>query len=352
MGRSQVLALAVALGAAGVVGAPARAQTEPPKPAEIVVNASGGVQEAGARKAFYEEFEKRTGIKVVATSPPSFAKLVAMVRSGNIEWTLTELDIEEAIRAEQMGLVEAIDETVVDRRRYPAEARSRKFIFSRAVYSTVMGYRTDAWPAGQGPKDWKDFWDVAKFPGPRTMQNRPVDNLEFALLADGVAPDRLYPIDADRAFKKLDAIKKHVTVWWKTGAQSAQLLIDKEVVLGTAWNGRYHAAIAKGAPLHVEWNQGSLKESAFVIPKGAKDAYWGQRLLSLMTDAKLQAVYANIATYPGLNLNSVQFTDPKIAPNLPTHPNNLPRQFWQNARWWADNGAAMEERWAKWVIAK
>ena len=352
MGRSQLLALAVALGAAAVAVAPAHAQTEPAKPAEIVVNASGGEQEAGARKAFYEEFEKRTGIKVVATSPPSFAKLVAMVRSGNIEWTLTELDIEEAIRAEQMGLVEAIDETVVDRRQYPAEARSRKFIFSRAVYSTVMGYRTDAWPAGRGPKDWKDFWDTAKFPGPRTMQNRPVDNLEFALLADGVAPDRLYPIDADRAFKKLDQIKPHVTVWWKTGAQSAQLLIDKEVVLGTAWNGRYHAAIAKGAPLHVEWNQGSLKESAFVIPKGAKDAYWGQRLLALMTDAKLQAVYANIATYPGLNLDSVQYTDPKIAPNLPTHPNNLPRQFWQNARWWADLGAAMEERWAKWVIAK
>jgi putative spermidine/putrescine transport system substrate-binding protein len=345
--RALVLAAAAALGSA-----PAWAQTEPAKPAQIVVNGSGGTQEAGSRKAFFEEFEKRTGIKVVATSPPNFAKLVAMVKAGNIEWTITELDIEEAIRAEQMGLLEPIDDKIVDRSKFPGDARTRKYIFSRAVYSTVMGYRTDAWPAGRGPKNWKDFWDVAKFPGPRSMQNRPVDNLEFALLADGVPVDKLYPIDVDRAYRKLDLLKKHVTVWWKTGAQSAQLLIDKEVVLGTAWNGRYYAAVSKGAPIHVEWGQGSLKESAFVIPKGAKDAYWGQRLFAVMTEAKLQGVYAGFSSYPGLNLDSIQFTDPKIAPHLPTHPNNLRKQFWQNARWWADNGAAMEERWAKWVIAK
>jgi putative spermidine/putrescine transport system substrate-binding protein len=345
-------AILSALAAAALGAAPAWSETEPPKPREIVVNGSGGAQEAGSKKAFFEEFEKRAGIKVVATSPPNFAKLLAMVKAGNVEWTITELDIEEAIRAEQMGLLEPIDDKIVDRSRFPGEARTRKYIFSRAVYSTVMGYRTDAWPAGKGPKDWKDFWDVAKFPGPRTMQNRPVDNLEFALLADGVAPDRLYPIDVDRAFRKLDQIKQHVAVWWKTGAQSAQLLIDKEAVLGTAWNGRYFAAISKGAPIHVEWRQGSLKESAFVIPKGAKDVYWAQRLFAVMTEPKLQAIYANFATYPGLNLDSIQFTDPKIAPQLPTHPNNLPRQFWQDARWWADNGAAMEERWAKWVIAK
>jgi len=351
MSRSILLALAVAL-AAGLAHAQTERLQPAPKPAQIVVNGSGGTQEAGSRKAFFEPFEQRTGIKVVATSPPNFAKLLAMVRAGNIEWTITELDIEEAIRAEQMGLLEPIDERIVDRSRFAGEAKSRRYIFSRAVYSTVMGYRTDAWRAGQGPKDWKDFWDAAKFPGPRAMQNRPVDNLEFALIADGVAPDALYPLDIERAYKSLDKIKKHVAVWWKTGAQSAQLLIDKEVVLGTAWNGRYFAAISKGAPIHVEWNQGSLKESAFVIPKGAKDAYWAQRLFAVMTEPRQQALYANYATYPGLSLDSIAFTDPKIARDLPTHPANLPRQFWQNARWWADNGAAMEERWAKWVIAK
>jgi putative spermidine/putrescine transport system substrate-binding protein len=341
-----------ALAATALAASTARAQTEPAKPAQIVVNASGGAQEAALKKSFYDEYEKRFGIKVVATSPADLGKLRAMVQSGNVQWHITELTIEEAIRAEAAGLLEAIDAKVVDRTRFPDSVKDRKFIFTRSAYSTVIGYRTDVWKAGQGPKDWKDFWDVGKFPGPRSLQNKAVDNLEFALLADGVAIDKLYPIDVDRAFKSLDRIKKHIPVFWTTGAQSAQLLVDKEVVLGTAWNGRYFAVIDKGAPIHIEWNQGSIKESAFVIPKGAKDLYWANKMFAVMTEAKLQAAYANIVTYPGLNLDSVALVDPRIAPHLPTHSANLSRQFWQNAKWWADNGAAVEERWAKWVIAK
>jgi hypothetical protein len=29
----------------------------------------------------------------------------------------------------------------------------------------------------------------------------------------------------------------------------------------------------------------------------------------------------------------------KIAPLLPTEPNNLKKQFWISDQWWADNGA-------------
>ena len=107
-------------------------------------------------------------------------------------------------------------------------------IMPKGVYTTVLGYRKDAFPGGKGPQNWVDFWDAKKFPGPRTLRDSPVDNLEFALMADGVAPDKLYPLDIDRAFKKLDAIKPHISVWWKTGAQSAQLLVDKEAIMPNA----------------------------------------------------------------------------------------------------------------------
>ena len=347
--RRGLLAGTAALAATGMTRG-AHAQSTPAKPARIVVNASGGAQAAGLRKAFFEEYEKRFGIRVVDSSPPDLGKLKAMVTTGNVEWAITELTIEEAYRAEAEGLLEPIDHAIVDLSRFPANLRNRKHIFTRSVYSTVMGYRTDAWAAGKGPQSWADFWDVRKFPGPRTLQDKPLDNLEFALLADGVAIDKLYPLDVDRAFRKLDQIKKHITVWWATGAQSAQLLIDKECVLGSAWNGRYFAAIGQGAPLHVEWNQAGIKESAFVIPKGAKDAHWAQQMFQLMTDARLQAIYANAATYPGLNLDSPQYVDPKIAPHLPTHPDNISRQYWQDVQWWLDNAKAVEARWAKWLI--
>jgi len=346
----QLKAAGAALAILGAAATGALAQTPPPKPAQIVLNDSGGAMQSAMRKAFYDEFEKRYGIKVVATSPVDLGKLRAMVQSGNVEWAVTEIGGQDAILAEESGLLEPLDLKVIDLSRYPEHLRQRKQVFPKGVYSTVMGYRSDVFKEGSRPKTWADFWDVQKFPGPRTMQNAPVDNLEFALIADGVAKDKLYPLDLDRAFKKLDQIKKHVAVWWTTGAQSAQVLIDKEAVLGTAWNGRYYVLIDQKAPILIEWNQGAIKESSFGIPRGSKDAYWGQKFLALVAEAQPQGVYANIIGYPGLNLDAIKYTDAKLIPYLPTSPENLPKQFWTDLAWWKANGPAVQERWARWML--
>src|SRR5580700_1787510 len=108
-------------------------------------------------------------------------------------------------------------------------------------YSSVLAYSQTKYPAGAAPDSWADFWDVKKFPGRRALRNHPLATLEAALMADGVAPDELYPLDVDRAFKKLEQIKPYITVWWTSGAQSAQLLNDGEVDMVMAWNGRVSA---------------------------------------------------------------------------------------------------------------
>jgi len=335
-------------GASGVAGA----QTAPEKPGHIVMNDSGGATQAANRKTFYDAFEKRYGITVNTTSPVNLGKLKAMVASGNIEWTVTEVAGPDAVLAARLGLLEPLDLKVVDLSNFAPGVRDAKYVFPKSAYSTIIGYRTDVFKEGQGPKNWAEFFDVKKFPGPRTMQNSPTENLEFALLADGVPADKLYPLDVDRAFRKLDQIKPYVAVWWTTGAQSAQILVDKEAVIGTAWNGRYYDLVKKGAPIAMEWTGGALKASAFGIPKGAKDAYWGQRLLALAADPKLQGAYASIIGYPGLNLDATKYTDPQIVPYLPTSPENLPKQWWVNLEWWADNGPAVQERWSRWILQR
>jgi len=345
---SSTLALALVVGLASL-GAHAK---DPPKPAQIVFNDSGGSMTKAMRAAFYDEFEKRYGIRVVTTSPVDLGKLKAMVESGNVEWSVTEIGPEDAMRAQKLGLLEPLDRKIIDLSDYPKHLHDRKYIMPKGVYSTVLGYRTDAFPKGKGPSSWADFWDVTKFPGPRTLRNNPIDNLEFALMADGVVPDKLYPLDVERAFKKLDQIKPHISVWWKTGAQSAQLLVDKEAIMGSAWNGRYYNAIKNGAPLQIEWNQGMVKESAFVIPKGAKNIYWAQKMLALITEPKPQGIYANIITYPGLNLKSMAYVKPELQTFMPTHPDNLSKQAWTNAQWWLENGKAMQERWSTWILTK
>lgn len=334
---------------AAVLAAPAVRAAEPAKPSKIVVNDSGGAMGTWMRKAYFDEYEKRYGIRIVETSPVDFGKLRAMVESGNVEWAVTEIGGQDAIRAVDMKLVEPIDDKIVDRSNFPPQARG-KSVFSASVYSTVLAYRSDVIKPGSQPKGWAEFWDVKKFPGPRSIRNHPVDNLEFALLADGVPADKIYPIDLDRAFHKLDQIKPHITVWWTTGAQPAQLLLDKEVVMATGWNGRFFDLVQKHAPIEIDWTQGALKQGTFVIPRGGKDAYWGQKFLALMTDPKQEAIYANALGYPGLNSESVKYIDPKVLPALPTAPENMKKQFWISDRWWAENGGNAIERWNGWML--
>ncbi len=322
---------------------------EPPKPARIVFNDSGGSMTSNLRRIYFDAFEKRTGIQVVQTSPVDFAKLRAMVEAGNVEWTVTEIGSQDSIRAVRMGLVEPLDPTIVDRSEFPPQARNPN-VFASSVYSTVLAYDTDEFKDDAHPKGWAEFWDVKRFPGPRSLRNHPVDNLEFALLAGGVPPGKLYPIDMDRAFAKLDAIKPHVSVWWTTGAQPAQLLLDKEVVLATGWNGRFFDLMQKKAPIGLEWTQAALKQGTFVIPKGAKDAYWGQQLLAMFTDPKSEAMYAEALAYPGLHKDSARYINPVVLPFMPTAPGNMEKQYWTNDEWWSDNGSKAIERWNGWLL--
>jgi putative spermidine/putrescine transport system substrate-binding protein len=351
-GRRDAVAQLVSLSGAAALGVPSLAFAQPAKPASIVVNAAGGAVNKALREAFFSEFEKRYGIKVIDTSPTDFGKLRAMVQSGNVEWSVMEINEADAERAVKLNLLEPLDPAVVNLSGHPKELQDNKFVVTRGIYSTVLGYRTDVFASRPRPKNWAEFWDVKAFPGPRALRNSPVDNLEFALMADGVAADKLYPLDIDRAFRKMEQIKPNISVWWTTGAQSAQVLIDKECVLGTAWHGRFFTAIKDGAPIAIDFNQGMIHRTPFGIPKGAKDVYWGQRFLALLTEPQLQAKYANLMSYPGLHRDAIKYTDPKMVPFLPTSENNLSKQAWSNAGWWNDNADKVEERWNRFMLAR
>ena len=183
------------------------------------------------------------------------------------------------------------------------------------------------------------------------MRNHPIDNLEFALIADGVPADKLYPIDMDRAFKKLDEIKPHVTVWWTTGQQPAQLLLDKEVVLATGWNGRFYDLMKKGAPIAVDWNEGSLKQGTFVIPKGAKDPVLGQQDAGLHERSQAAGDLRQRArlSRPQSREHQVHRCEGDAA--HADHPENLPKQFWLSVAWCEDDNMEKSmERWKQWLL--
>ena len=315
----------------------------------IVVNGSGGSLAEAIKKLFEDPFTEATGIKVRATAPVSLPKLKAMVESGNVEWDLTELNGDDVARASEAGWLEPLDYSIIDPDNQLPEMAKARDAMVRASYSTVLGYRTDRFD-GKTPKTWADFWDVKTFPGPRSLENSPKANLEFALLAAGVPKDQIYPIDVDKAFAKLDEIKEHIPVWWDNGAQHVQLLVDGEVNMTSCWNGRITPLKKEGKPVDISWEGGALMLSYLGIPKGAKHPKEAMQFMKFRMDPKASAEFVKLVPYPGFVPGMMELLEPEFVATLPTAPENAAVQFPFGAAWWAQNLEEVQKRWNEWML--
>lgn len=342
--RRGFLAALAALGL-GVALRPGTAQAAE---GEIVLCNWGGIAVDAFQEAFGGPFTAQTGMKLVIDGAgPALGSVRTMVDNGNVIWDVMDNGLIDAQVLATGNYVEPIDYSIVDKNKVPDF--SQEFGVGNYAFANVL-FHNKKTTGAETLTDWRDFFDFEKFPGKRTMCKWIQGQLEFVLLADGVAPADLYPLDVDRAFAKLDAIRPHVTAWWSSGAQHVQMLVDREVVLSSAWNGRIFNAVGKGSPLGIAWEGSAIHGAYFGIPKGAANAYWSQRFLAAATDPQAQASFANRFVSPGLNPLSTQYADPAVIDFLPTKPENLAVSFWQDDLWWADNLATVKERWQRWML--
>jgi putative spermidine/putrescine transport system substrate-binding protein len=322
------------------------------KVSTVVVCSYGGAFQDAQRKAYFEPFERETGIKMVEASySGEYGKIKAMVQTKNVFWDVVDAETSVLLRGAEEGMLEEIDYTVVDKTELIPEA-----IHSHGVatdfFSTVLAYNKKVYPnAASAPQSWSDFWDVVKFPGPRALRRDPRSTLEIALMADGVPMDKLYPLDVDRAFKSLDRIKDHVKVWWSAGHQPAQLLSDGEVVMASAWNGRIWAAAKfDNQPLAVVWYQGLADPEWWIIPKGAKNRDAAMRFIAFASRAENQANFIRYIAYGPTNTKAFGSISPEEAKDLPTYPPNFAKQVVIDGLWWAANEDKVLERWNSWLM--
>jgi putative spermidine/putrescine transport system substrate-binding protein len=345
--RRRMLQSAGAIALASTMPALAAAQSK-----QIVVSDPGGPYTTAYRKAFYDPFEKATGIKVVSVARESqpVAQLSAMVQTKNYVWDVTTLTLSADIPyLESKGYLEPIGLKASDYPDLMPEAVTANWL-GVDVYSTVLAYRQDKF-AQNGPKSWTDFWDVKKFPGRRCLRRSPLDTLEQALLADGVSLDKLYPLDVDRAFRSLDKIKPHVSIWWTSGAQAMQAIQSGDVDMISTWNGRAQAAIDAGAPVKIVWNQGLYSIEGWGIPKGTPHAEMAKQFVRFCAEAKRQAVLTETLAYGPTNKKSFDSIPATRATLLPTTPDNVRDMRLPSPQWWADNRQAVTERFNSWIIS-
>ncbi|QKC92035.1 MULTISPECIES: ABC transporter substrate-binding protein [unclassified Mesorhizobium] len=233
---------------------------------EIVVCNWGGAALEAFQKAYGAPFKAKSGMEVVIDGTgPATGAIRAMVDSKNVTWDATDGGMTDAVVLGKGGYLEPIDYSIVDKS-LVGEGLSAEFGICNYTYSNVLAY--DAKKVGAtAPSSWNDFFDLEKFPGKRTMCKWIQGQLEAVLLADGVKPQDIYPLDVDRAFKKLEPLLPNL-IFWESGAQSQQLFRDGEVVMGNIWHTRANLLRKENPDYTWTWNQNLMFASAWSVPKG------------------------------------------------------------------------------------
>lgn len=361
--KSALIAAAVASVAAGAVTS-AQAETE------LVVVSWGGAYSASQQGAYHDPYmAANSDVTIVNddSSNAAVAKLRAMNEAGNVTWDLVDVVAADAIRLCDEGLAEIIDHDKVLAPAPDGTPASEDFgdlivsecFIPQIVYSTTFGYRTDM--VSSTPTSVCDVFDLEKFPGKRALEKNPINNMEWALLCDGVAPDQVYEVlgtrdGVEKALAKLGTIKDSV-VWWTKGAQTPQLLADGEVVMGSTYNGRLFSVIEEEKqPVAMLWDWQVFDLDGWIVPTGTKNKAAVMEYLRFATDTQRLADQAKFISYGPARKSSAPLVGKhatlgiEMAPHMPTDPANSKTTLLYNYEFWADNRDDIDERFQSWLL--
>lgn len=311
---------------------------------KLTVSSYGGVYQEAQSKAYFQPYMAKTpNLKIVEDTSASNAKIKAMVETGNVTLDLLITDDSFGLDSDAKWL-EPIDYSIIDRSKFIAGAAGTYRVASD-IEGTVLAYNAREY-GGKTPQGFGDFFDRTKFPGSRAVWKYAASGIfEAALIADGVAPQDLYPIDVERALKKLDTIKNDI-VWWDSGSQSEQLLSSGEASMGLVWVGRAVNVADKG--IKVDWRNWTSQTGYWVVPKGTKNKDAAMKAISFFTDPEQQVTFTKYVPYGPSNNNAIGSIDPKFKGMLPT--DHLDTRVLMNAGWWAENGAKVNLRFQEWLL--
>ena len=338
---------------------------------ELTIVSWGGAYSASQQNAYHDPYMANTGINIIndESSAEAVAKLRAMNEAGNVTWDVVDVVASDAIRLCDEGLALEIDH---DEQLAPGDdgsSASEDFgdlivsdcFIPQIVYSTTVGYRTDL-VGDNPPTEICAIFDTETYPGQRSLEKRPINNMEWALLCDGVAKDDVYDVlETDegqaQAFAKLDTIKDSV-VWWSAGADTPQLLADGEVVMGSTYNGRLFSLIEEQKqPVGMLWDAQVFDLDGWIIPTGLSPEREARALdyVRFATDTQRLADQSKWIAYGPARASSAPLVGKhadlgiEMAVHMPTDPANAANTFLYNYEWWADYRDDLDAKFQAWL---
>ncbi len=279
----------------------------------IVLTNTGGDWGKCQRTTFADTFEKKTGIQVIDGPFLDEGQMRAAVETGVYDVDVVFPPPNMVLDDQGAKYLEPIDYSLINKEELLAGTYT-KYGVALDLFSWAFGYRTDAGPA---PKTWKDFYNIKDFPGKRGLVSWDVSTVLIgALLADGVAPDKLIPLDIDRALAKLDTIKDQI-VWFNTGSAGQNLLVTGEVSYIQLYANRITSSKEKGEHVDVIWDGQIIQADYLGIPKGSPHAEIAQKLIAHMISSAVNGQFS--FCQPGAPSNMKSAINPEVADDLPTN---------------------------------
>ncbi len=355
-----VTASAVALAASGALAQ------------DMTIVSWGGAYSASQQNAYHDPYmAANPGVNIIndESSAEAVAKLRAMNEAGNITWDVVDVVAADAIRLCDEGLAMEID---ADTQLAPAPdgtPASEDFgdllvsdcFIPQIVYSTTFGYRTDM-VGDTPPTSVCAIFDTETYPGKRSLEKRPINNMEWALICDGVAKDEVYDVletdeGQQQALDKLATIKDDV-IWWSAGADTPQLLADGEVVMGSTYNGRLFSVIEEqNQPVAMLWDAQVFDLDGWIIPAGLSPEREKAALdyIYFATDTQRLADQAKYISYGPARQSSAPLVGQHaelgidMAPHMPTDPENAKNTFLYNYEFWADYRDDIDAKFQAWL---
>ncbi|MEN9061767.1 extracellular solute-binding protein [Ponticoccus litoralis] len=341
---------------------------------EMTLVSWGGAYQSSQQNAYVEpylEMHPEVSVAWDESSNEAVAKLRAMNEAGNVTWDLVDVVASDAIRLCDEGLAMEYDPDELLADGDDGSKASDDFgdlivsdcYIPQIVYSTTFGYRTDMVPEGaEAPNDICDVFDLETYPGKRALEKRPINNMEWALLCDGVAKEDVYDVleteeGQDRALAKLGTIKDQ-TIWWSAGADTPQLLADGEIFMGSTYNGRLFSVIEEqDQPVAMMWDAQVFDLDGWIIPAGLPEERLARvkDFLRFATDTQRLADQAKYISYGPARASSAPLVGQHaelgidMAPHMPTDPANAENTFLYNYEFWADYRDDIDAKFRAWL---
>ncbi|GAA3724913.1 putative spermidine/putrescine transport system substrate-binding protein [Spinactinospora alkalitolerans] len=312
----------------------------------------GGTYQKGQEEAAVDPFAEESGARVVTDGPTDYAKIASQVEAGVVTWDVVDTD---AIwgSAHCGDLLMPLDYSIIDKSRIP-EGLAGECTVPAMQYGMVLVYNTEKY-RGRPPGSWADFFDTEAFPGRRAISGIPNDAApgpyEAALLADGVSPDDLYPLDVDRAHERLDTVRDDL-VFWETGAEQQQLLESEEVDMAMVWSGRGYAAVRNGAPFAVTWDQWLPVMDSLGVVKGSRNPRSSMALINYYLGARQQEDLTELTSYSPINTEAEPDLDPTARSFLTTQPGVKEKAAPVDIEWWAEHQEELIQGWSTWLAGR